>query len=267
MKSIFIVAVALVLPVVAENGWHQAGDGMSYAYFPSSIKSIAGTSTIVIVRVDPSKYRLKLLSAKEQHHAPLTAAEWAERYRLIVTVNAGMFAEDHLTNVGFMKNFGSVNNGHVNGYLSAVAFNPKKGAADFFHMYDLDHLSIDSVLSRYNTVIQNLRLIKYPGVNVWANQSRKWSECALGQDKNGNLIIAFSRSPYSMHDFNTIVLALPIDIQYLQHLEGGPEASLRIACKGSEINLSGSYETDFNESDDSKQFYPLPNVIGVAAIK
>jgi hypothetical protein len=50
-----------------------------------------------------------------------------------------------------------------------------------------------------------------------------------------------------------------------QHLEGGPEAQLFLVREGEELELMGSYETVFFESDANRTAWPVPNVIGVRA--
>ena len=47
------------------------------------------------------------------------------------------------------------------------------------------------------------------------------------------------------------------------HVEGGPEASLSIRAGARKIDLSGSYETGFNENDSNAAQWPVPNVIRV----
>ncbi|HJX65335.1 MAG TPA: hypothetical protein VJ860_15440, partial [Polyangia bacterium] len=60
-------------------------------------------------------------------------------------------------------------------------------------------------------------------------------------------------------------LALPLQIAKAMHVEGGPEASLSIHAGGVNLDLNGSYETGFREDDTSREQWPLPNIIGVAA--
>ena len=43
-------------------------------------------------------------------------------------------------------------------------------------------------------------------------------------------------------------------------LEGGPEASL----VARDLALLGSYETGFVENDDNREFWALPNILGLA---
>ena len=85
---------------------------------------------------------------------------------------------------------------------------------------------------------------------------------ALGEDKNGNILLIFCRSPYSMHDLNQMLINLPIDIECAQHLEGGPEASLYIKTNNIELAFNGSYESLFIESNNNTSFWKIPNIIG-----
>jgi hypothetical protein len=116
----------------------------------------------------------------------------------------------------------------------------------------------------YATVVQNLRLIKRPGLNRWSQQERRWSEAALGEDDRGNALLIFCRSAYSMHDLNNALLKLPIGVVAAQHLEGGPEAQLYVRTGDTEVDLFGSYETGFMENDGNRRSSWIPNVIGVA---
>ena len=98
--------------------------------------------------------------------------------------------------------------------------------------------------------------------NLTVEGKKKWSEAALGQDKDGNVLFIFSRSPYSMHDLIDILKMLPIDIDCAQHLEGGPEASLFFSHKNIKIETMGSFETGFSENNENHFYWPIPNVIG-----
>jgi hypothetical protein len=153
-------------------------------------------------------------------------------------------------------------------YSSITAFGPTEKGAPLFRMFDLEDADIvKDIAPRFACVIQNLRLIKRPRENRWQPQSKKWSEVALGEDGTGRVLMMFSRSPASMHDFIEHGLKLPIDLVAAQHLEGGPEASLYVSVGDFVFAGMGSYETGFMENDDNHEFWRLPNVIGVKAPK
>ncbi len=249
--------------------WHKVDDGLMYAFFDAAQKTPIGDSKIIVIKIDPHKYEFKLLSAKELKTDPKTIREWAEQFGLITAVNAGMFQADYKTNVGFMKNYNYYNNPRVHPrYHSVFACEPvdtvKNPRAKIF---DSDEVEMKDIRSRYQVVIQNLRLVKRPGINRWQQQNKRWSEVALGEDVDGNILFIFSRSPYSMHDFNGMLLKLPIHLVSAQHLEGGPEASLYLKHGETELVRVGSFETDFNQNDSNKSMWPLPNVLGIVKRK
>ncbi len=261
---IFNFVVFIPFSLTAQNSkWKKIDTGVHIGEFVSLQKSITGDSKITIIKIDPHIYSFKLLCADELKHSNLTAKEWCRRYNLLGAINAGMFQMDYKSNVGFMKNYKYMNNPVINPrYFSVAAFNPIDTTHAFFHIYDIDESNMKNIINNYNTVIQNLRLIKRPALNRWSQQNKMWSEAALGQDKNGNVLFIFSSSPYSMHDLNNNLINLPIKIICAQHLEGGPEASLYFSHNNVIIEKVGSYETDFNENNDNTKFWQIPNVIG-----
>jgi hypothetical protein len=244
--------------------WELIDDGLYIGEFESPQKSLIGDSKILIIKIDPNFYSFRLLCAGELKHSILTVKEWTQKYNLIGAINAGMFLTDYVSNVGFMKNYNYENNPSINSkYFSVAAFNPKDSTySEQFQIFDIDEESIDKINSKYNTVIQNLRLVKHPSLNRWSQQNKKWSEAALGQDTFGNVLFIFVRSPYSMHDLINILKSLPINIDRAQHLEGGPEASLYFSLNNLTIDKMGSFETAFSENDNNNSFWPVPNVIG-----
>ena len=263
---LFFILTLMSSSALAEDAsWVKVDEGLFIGKFSSPQKSVNGDSKkIIVIKIDPGLYKLKLLSASELNHPSLTAKKWAQKYKLIAVINAGMYLTDHRTNVGYMKNFDYLNNPRINSkYHSVAVFNPVDSSNAGFKIYDIDEVKMEEILRDYNTVIQNLRLIKRPGQNRWSQKEKKWSEAALGQDRDGNILFIFSRAPFSMHDLNNILLNLPINLVCAQHLEGGPEASLFFSYKNIKLELVGSYETDFIENENNNLFWPVPNVLGV----
>lgn len=248
-----------------DSNWKSVDEGLFVGEFNAPQKSITGDSRITIIKIDPDKYDFTLMCAGEKGHSAKTIRQWCQDNGLIAAVNAGMFQADHWTNVGYMKNYSYQNNARVHSqYFSVAAFDPVDTTKNpAFYMYDTDEQPMDRIIKQYHTVIQNLRLIKRPARNRWSQQNKRWSEVALGQDIDGNVLFIFSRSPYSMHDLNRILLELPIGVQCAQHLEGGPEASLYFSHNQVTIEKMGSYETGFTEHDHNTEYWPIPNIIGI----
>ena len=286
--------------VPRKAGWTSLAEGLEIARFSTGRKAPAGDSTLVVIRADPKTWSPRLLlGTRDGAEDAYTARQWAEKFDLAVVANAGMFGRDYKTHTGYLRtSSGHVNNANVNHYKSVAAFAPKSNATKpntrksntttqdtlpHFHIFDLDETPMSAIQARYEGAVQNLRLIKRPGENRWPPKEKRWSEMALAEDKKGRMLFVFSRSPYSMHVFNEILLGLPLGVVAAQHLEGGPEASLFLSppddsdpSRGSDSSResdspresssqmwAGSWETGFMEENGTDEFWPIPNAFGL----
>lgn len=265
----FAVILALVPASVgvAQSEWETLAPGMERTTFVAANPNPVGDSRITVIRIDPELWELDIvgltMSGEESRR---TAREWCEDYELVACINAGMFATDYRTHVGYLRVGDHVNNGHVNAYQSVAAFDPREGSGlPPFRIFDLDApgVTMEAILEDYATVIQNLRLIKRPGLNRWSRQPKRWSEAALGEDEAGRVLFIFSRSPFAMYDLNRELLAAGIGLVAAQHLEGGPEAQLFLRVGDVQLEMFGSYETVFREDDVNESPWPVPIVLGV----
>jgi hypothetical protein len=239
---------------------------MDLGVFATSQSTGIGDSRITVLRIDPALWNLELAGrSRTGEAAGRTAKQWSKTHKLTAAINAGMFAEDYKTHVGYLRYREHVNNGRVNDYQSVAAFDPRRADLPRFHIFDLDApgVTMQTILHDYASAVQNLRLIKRPGLNRWERQAKRWSEAALGEDEKGRILFIFSRSPFTMHDLNRELLALGIGLVSAQHLEGGPEAQLYLHVGNVELELFGSYETSFREDDGNGAPWPIPNVLGV----
>jgi hypothetical protein len=251
---VYVALLLLALPAAGQPSWKTLQPGVEYAAVGPE------NDRLHLVRIDPAKAKLEAVMASAGDGRARTAGDWCRERKLAVAINMGMFRDDKRTNAGHAHAPGHVNNARWNPkYNSALAFGGVAPAV----MIDLDGEGAKEHLSPYATVIQNLRLIRGPGRNVWSEQPRRWSEAAVAVDGGGRVLFAFSRSPYTMRAFNQRLLALPLGITGAMHVEGGPEASLSIHAGGVDLDLDGSYETGFNENDDERAQWPIPNVLAV----
>jgi len=272
IKTGMIMILVFILVPGAEGqnaAWKQIDEGLYYCDFTAPAKSTIGDSKILIIRIDPKNYSFRLLCASEvSPGSAISVKEWAEKYKLIAAINAGMFQTDLKSNVGYMKNFSHFNNPRIHKtYASVFACNPKKTDLPPAMVFDTDVKDIKEVISEYHTVVQNLRLIKRPRLERWAQQEKRWSEAALGQDQDGNILLIFSGSPYTMHELIKILLSLPIKLDCAMHLEGGPAASFYLRHNNTELARVGRHELSSLVGEMNNEFLPIPNIIGITKKK
>ena len=268
--KLLVLAVLLALKAHstgdAATPWKTLAPGLELRVIAATTPSPAGDSKITVLRIDPKLWQIEFMgisrTGETQGH---TGREWCEKHKLAVAINAGMFDTDYKTHLGYLAAGDHLNNGRINKYQSVAAFDPRRDSLPRFHIFDLDvpGTSVPGILKDYASAVQNLRLVKRPGSNQWERQGRSWSEAALGEDSAGRILFIFSRSPFSMHDFNRELLAANIGLVAAQHLEGGPEAQLYLHVGQVEMELFGSYETSFREDNSNAVPWPVPNVLGI----
>ena len=264
MKRFAQAFVFLSLLSIASGGssqtdpWRRCDEGLFLAEFRPLQKSQGQDPRITIVKIDPKFYAFKLLCASELGRMRLTAKEWCLKQNLISAINAGMYQDDGLRSVGYMKNFSHINNPRLNGIHKAVlAFNRTDGAVPEIQIMDLRCQVFEEIKPKYQTFVQSIRMVSCLQENVWTKQDQTWSLAVLGMDKNGNVLFIFSEAPYTVHDFINVLLSLPISLYNAMYLEGGTEASLYFSSNGVELDKGGNNNSGLNI------VRAIPNVVGI----
>lgn len=252
--------------VVKTAKWQQVGKGMEYALLPAPLKCSIGDSQIDVLRIDPMAVNIRLKSARFEDGQKQTADAWGRDHQLLALINAGMFnLSNGMTCTGMMRDYEQVNNPTLNGsYNLVAAFNPKDSSDPAFRFIDLRCEDWDMWKDRYHSYVQGIRIVDCNRKNRWSKQEKFWSMVLLGRDSKGRALFIFSRSPYRVHDLANMLLDLPIDLQQLMYLEGGPESSFWLSTPTLSVTKMGSYETDFMLSDDNDDFWGIPNIIAVS---
>ncbi len=237
--------------------WRELAPGIEYRTFRLKAVPVTGDGMLHVVRLDPARVEFELGLASEDG-ALHRASDWAKRHQWSVVINAGMYDTDWRSNVGYLRHRAHVNNPRWKpNYESVLALDgPDGGVA----VLDRDADDFEARVAPYRTVVQNLRTLKSPGVNVWEKSDRTWTEATVAQDKQGRVLFLFTGTRFSQVDFNERILELPLDLERAMHVEGGPEASLSIHTPSLTLDLNG--ETTVALEPTGAQ-WEIPNVIGV----
>ena len=220
-----LVAVLVATGGVAGEVWTELEPGLELARFDSKTRESEAWGDLVVLRVDPGVWDLKIVAATLQtDDRNRNIRKWSEDFDLTAAINAGMYQADKKTHVGYCLVDGEVISKYPNKYRSAAAFDPVDDEDPEFRIFDLDEVPLEDIKERYSTVVQNLRLIKRSGKNRWEQSKDRWREAALGEDSRGRALLISCRKAWSMHDFNEILLALPLELECAQHLEGSGTA-------------------------------------------
>ena len=264
LRATIVLGLLLVAPVAGaiETPWIALGGGLELGRFTLLGQGSPGP-VVHVLRIDPRRWELTLHGLPSGESGGYTAREWSRREGLVAAINAGMYHADYRTHSGYMRADGTVLSRGANGYLSAAAFDPVDPQDPPFRIFDLDDDPLAAVLPRYRRVVQNLRLVKRPGENRWSPQDRRWSEAALGEDREGRALLIFCGAPLPLDKLIEALLSLPLGLVAAQHLEGGAQAQFFVAAGGQTVELVGGYEGIFLAPDPNRPAWPIPNVIGV----
>jgi hypothetical protein len=269
MKKILLLCMCLLgVALAGEPNWKSLDSGLWLADISAPRQSPVGDSKITVVKINPRFYSLKLLSAVEHDSMNLTAREWCQKHKLTAAINAGMYGKDYRSHIGYMKNYSYVNNPSLRkDYKAVLAFNPKVAGVPEVQLLDLTCADFQSIRGKYNTFIQNLRMISCTRKNVWNPQLRRSSIACLGMDTAGNVLFIFSESTYSVYEFGEMLLQLPLQLTTTFYLEGGAPASLYLSSGKTQIERNGLYETGDKGQRSFALPHPLPHVIGLVKRK
>jgi hypothetical protein len=223
---------------------------------------------LFVVTIDLDRYQLRYLSSRDRtRNTERTSADvWADRHDLAVAWNPGMFEPD----------------GRATGYTRDGAFHGqdqvRKGSLyrAWFVVAGTSAAVVDQIpssggwsalpetlrtkLDAASFVTQSLPILR-DGAPAYPPRKNLWSELCFGADRDGNVVVVFSRWPYEMRELGARIAALDLGIVGLVHGEGGPEATLVVRAPGLEWVWVGSYETGFSD-DGNTSAWSLPAILG-----
>ncbi len=261
MALAFVLAPVLFALPAESEGWTTLAEGLMLGEFLPARKSPVADEAVLVLRVDPSRYSLRLLSAMEHGERSRTIRRWCEEFGLLAAINAGMY-QSNLRSTGYMRNYGHVNNPGINpAYGAFFLFNPKDPALPPVRWVDSRRdKGWEGLLRQYESVVQNYRMISDGRKVKWPEQDKAHSTAALGMDRSGHVLFILSRAPYTPHDFIDILLSLPIQIREAMYLEGGDEAALCLRRDRGWVERAGINGPLVLQPPESPR---IPNVIGV----
>ncbi|MFZ0390280.1 MAG: phosphodiester glycosidase family protein [Calditrichia bacterium] len=248
----------------APGEWLHLEPGLQLAEFPVHSDLEGSEGRIVVLSIDPEYFNIGLFSASALDKKNRTPRQWSERLHLVAAINAGMYATDYLTSVGYLKSGEHLNNPHMNSSYNCIfACDPLEEGIPPVQIIDRECSDFEEWKDKYRSFVQNIRMISCQGENVWEQQARRYSIAAAAIDSSGHLLLIHSRPAYSVHNFINILLDLPLNIRNAMYLEGGMDAGLFVGTRGYEREYVGNRENTFFLNEENADLRPLPNIIGI----
>jgi Phosphodiester glycosidase len=259
------VPAATAPPPAAATAWRALDAGLDLGEFSSPLAA-GGDGLIHVLRIDPKRWRLRLLNASAQEDGtPRTARAWAKQEGLAAAINASMYQSDLKTSVSLMRAPGHVNNPRLSRDKAILAFDPKDPSLPPAQIIDRECQDLESLGARYGSLVQSIRMVSCTGRNVWSPQEKAWSTAAIGIDRQGRVLFIHSRAPYTTHNFIEALLALPVELKNAMYAEGGHEAQMFVSAGGRQFEYLGGAD-DGSDDGLAGLAWPIPNVIGIVPL-
>ncbi|MDP2306562.1 MAG: phosphodiester glycosidase family protein [Pseudomonadota bacterium] len=252
-------ATARALPLA--DGWTRLPSGLDLGTFTVDRTPTHGDGRMVVVRVDQARFELVAYTASADGETR-TAREWVgDTPGVLAATNASMYEPDQRTASSLLVAGGHINNPTLSADNAVLAF----GGTAPARIVDRTCQEFEAVRPLYPSLIQGIRMLGCDGANVWEEQPRRWSEAAIGQSANGDILFLFARTPWSAHAFVEHARGLELELVRLQHADGGPPAQVAWRDGAATVELIGSYETDSRHDDLRVDAVAVPNLVGIRA--
>lgn len=187
------------------------------------IETATVDESLLVVRADPRITPLALVNPPETKSASM--AEVAVRDGFAVMINAAMFAKDYATSIGYMRNYGNVNNPRVSAKLRGfLMFNPKSPRAPAVR------IAGKKESDGYHTTFQSHRMWDSKEGILWKKGSSIYHQVGLvGVDGKNRVLFFYHPGLIDVHELVAKILGLGLDLTGLLYLDGGFHGSFYLA--------------------------------------
>jgi hypothetical protein len=249
----------------APAAWRPLDAGLDLGEFTSTLAA-GGDGLIHVLRIDPKRWRLRLLNASAREDGkPLTARAWAKQEGLTAAINASMYRADMKTSVSLMRAPAHVNNPRLSRDNTILAFDASDPSLPPVQIIDRECQDFGALAGRYGSLVQSIRMVSCTGHNVWSPQENAWSTAAIGIDRQGRVLFIHARAPHTTHNLVEALLGLPIELKSAMYAEGGHEAQMFVSAGGRQFEYLGGAD-DGGDDGLAGLAWPIPNVIGIVPI-
>ncbi len=225
-------------------------------------ETLAQRFVIRALRIDTALYDFVLCSARWEKGRPLSILEWADFRNLIAAINASMYQTDGLTSTGYMRSGEKTNNNRIAGrYGAFFVAGPRKPGLPRAAVLDRERDDWEKLLSQYDIVVQNFRLMGADGRQLWPESGPQHAVAAIAEDLNGRIFFLHCESAVSVHDFvEALQTHSELNLNSAMYVEGGSEASLFVRLGADSRIWNGHSPAKYFSGNPATL---LPSILGI----
>ncbi len=255
LPFVLVVAVFALWRDTRVPHWRSAGSGAEFATLSGEPFCRLGSSTVAVLRIDPSRVRVRV-RYYDRMRPPrlLSILEWQRATRAMAVFNAGQYYPD-FRYMGLL-----VCDGDTVSEKPHAGFQAVLAAADGrATVLDLAQAQ-GRVRGRWTDLAQSFMLFDRTGGLRVRHSDRVANRTAVGVDGRGWLVVCVSEGAYTLADFAQVLRRAPLRLTHAMSMDGGLESELVVHAAGIRYASFGDWPTDHDPSAPGA-VVPLPAVV------
>src|SRR5262249_17134671 len=227
-----LVAVLILARGVHGPRWRALRPGIEFAMMTGDPYCQRGAARIAMVGMGPGRARIRVHHfALAPEHRPLDAVEWRRSIGADAVFNAGQFLPDW-TYMGVLVSGGEVVSRRVHPtFKAALVAGSLDGGSDA-RVLDLEREPIDPGRLQWAEVAQSVMLVDRSGRIRVRSSDRVANRTAVGEDKNGRLVVLVTEGAYTLDGLARLIQRSPLEIALALSMDGGSESQLCVDAGG-----------------------------------
>lgn len=259
LALVALAALLLAPPVWAkEPAWRELTPGLDFARLSAEASVRAGSDRLAIMRVDPERFRFRILSAPEGQDG-YPAAEWRKRAKALAVFNAGQFTAER-NYLGLLIQDGR-RRGSLVPHLEAIFLaEPEDPMLPRARVVDLHYTAFPPGASPYRQAAQSLMFLDRFG-QIRVRRSQKIAHRTLvAEDGRGRIWVMVSEGKHTLWELANVIAEANLGLREVMCMDGGAEAQLDLQVG------DFSYQQAGGPSESPDLPLPWPSVSLPAAV-
>lgn len=264
-----LAACAAMAPSLSaeEVRWERLADGLDAAWWAPGEGCGQRVPPLVVVRVDPERYRFATYHYRDEGLAePPTIEQWRQRVGAILLVNAGQFAEDYAYLGLLYKDGRSLGGKRHPQWQGLFVAEPAEPGLRKARVLDLTAEPLAPKQPAYREAAQSLMLVDRAGRPRVKQSGKRAHQTVVGEDGAGNILLLKTAEAVTLWDLALCLRdRLPSLVQAMA-MDGGNSSDLLMAGSLLERRAGRGGEAPpwVALADGSGTGHiPLPAVIGI----
>ncbi|MFH1059720.1 MAG: phosphodiester glycosidase family protein [Pseudomonadota bacterium] len=260
LASAALWALLLLAPPAqaGEPAWRELRPGLDLAFLSAETSVRAGSDRLAILRVDPERFRFRILAAAEGQDG-YTASEWRKRTKALAVFNAGQFTAER-TYLGLLIQDGRRRGNQVAHLEALFLAEPEDPLLPRARVLDLHYTVFDPVGGPYRQAAQSLMFLDRFG-QIRVRRSQKVAHRTLvAEDGQGRIWVMVTEGKHTLWELAKVIAETNLGLREVMCMDGGAEAQLDLQAG------DASYQQTGGPSESPDLPLPWPSATLPAAV-